>query len=86
MAGKRLERASESIANLFEQPDPVTSLKVIGTVPNCPLCGNWGYVNCPQAKAPNGHGDFIAIAFREGTACSCPAGAEFAKNQLEFLS
>lgn len=81
---KRISHISETAGRLFDHP-PEPSIAVLGTVPKCPLCQNFGYVNCPQAKAPGG-GDFLAIAFREGTACSCAAGAEFAKNQMEWLS
>ncbi len=81
---KSLTHISETAGRLFDHP-PSAEIRPIGTIPKCPLCGNYGYVNCPQAKAPNG-GDFLAIAFQEGTACTCAAGAEFAKNQLEWIS
>lgn len=86
MAGKKLERASsEFTGTLFEPPNTnAPSVKIMGTVPRCPLCQNYGYVNCPQAKAPNG-GDFLAVAFQQGTACSCPAGAQFAQDQMEWM-
>lgn len=54
------------------------------STPVCPRCENRGYTNCPQARAPGG-GDYIAIALRSGTACSCPIGAEFAKNQMIWM-
>ena len=80
---KNLSHISETAGRLFDHP-PEPPARIVGTVPRCPLCGNYGYVNCPQAKAPNG-GDFIAIAFLEGTACTCGAGSEFARNQMEWL-
>lgn len=87
MAGKKLERVAEFSRTLFDQQgEPPSPIRPIGTVPKCPLCGNWGYVNCPQAKAPERGGDLIAIAFEQGTACTCAAGAEFARNQMEWMS
>lgn len=54
-------------------------------MPKCPRCQNWGYVNCPEAQLPDGSGDYIAIAFEKGTACTCAAGQEFANFQLQWL-
>ncbi len=84
MMARKLERVSAQVAGLFDQQREEPTPQSIPKGPVCPLCGNWGYTNCPQAKAPNG-GDFIAIAFRYGTACSCAAGAEFAQNQMAFM-
>lgn len=80
---KTLSHVAETAGRLFDHPQdpPIT---ITGTVPKCRLCGNRGYVNCPQGHAPNG-GCFIAIAFEQGTACSCPAGAQFAKDQMEWM-
>lgn len=79
---KKLERVGDITGRLFDHPAPDTKTDAI--FPKCQICGNWGYTDCPQAKAPNG-GDYVVTAFREGTACSCPAGAEFAKNQMEWM-
>lgn len=80
---KPLTHISETAGRLFDHP-PEQTIPITGTVPKCPLCGNRGYVNCPEAHAPGG-GCFIAIAWEKGTACSCPAGAQFAKDQMEWM-
>jgi len=82
MANRKLERVADITGRLFDHA--TEPAKTPPNFPKCPLCGNWGYTNCPQAKAPAG--DYLAIAFREGAACSCAAGAEFAKNQMEWMS
>ncbi len=60
-------------------------------LPKCLKCGNYGYTNCERAKQipqdlPGIYkgGDYITIAFQEGTACDCPAGQEFAAWQMEW--
>jgi len=49
----------------------------------CRDCDDYGYVNCPKAKAPGG-GDYLVIALQRATPCHCAVGAEFAKNQMEW--
>jgi hypothetical protein len=48
--------------------------------PYCGRCEDRGYLNCPEARAPDG-GDYIAIAFQRATSCNCVYGAQFAENQ-----
>lgn len=81
---RTLTHISETAGRLFDHPPEPQHMTISGTVPQCPLCGNRGYVSCPSAHAPHG-GDFLAIAWERGTACSCPAGAQFAKDQMEWM-
>lgn len=83
---RTLDRIAESTGSLFDglPPTPTNPIRPVGQVPKCPLCRNYGYVNCPQAILPDGR-DLIAVAFEKGTACTCAAGVEFAKNQMEWM-
>jgi len=80
---KRLERVSEFAGGLFDQPQHQAQSPP-SKFPKCAACSNRGFVNCPEAITD--HGDLIVRAFEYGTACSCPAGAEFAKFQMEWMS
>jgi hypothetical protein len=66
--------------NLNPESDPAPQ-KV--NVPVCPLCRGYGYTGCAEAQLPDG--DVMAVAFERGTACSCAAGSEFARAQMEWL-
>jgi len=53
-------------------------------LPLCRLCEGRGYTGCNAAHARGG-GCYIAVAFRAGIACSCPAGREFAQMQRKWI-
>ena len=76
----------ELITEQIDKQPPKDPLRPIGQVPKCPLCGNWGYTGAEHAKLPDGSGDFPAVAAIHGTACTCPAGREWAKFQLAWIS
>jgi hypothetical protein len=52
-------------------------------MPTCPTCSGRGYTRAPEALTKDR--EFITIAWRNGVACSCPAGLEFADNQLAWM-
>lgn len=52
--------------------------------PQCSTCEDYGYVGCPEARAPNGKGDFLAIALSNALACACVAGRQFAEAPAEW--
>lgn len=49
----------------------------------CPKCRDEGFTGALHALVDGG--TLIAIAWRDGVACSCSAGAEFARNQMEWM-
>jgi hypothetical protein len=61
-------------------------------LPTCVLCGGCGFTGAPKAfksdrfgnPLPDGH-YFPAIGWRDGVACSCPVGREFADMQCKWL-
>ena len=59
-------------------------------IPTCPLCRNQGFTGCQEAILPSDHpvhpnGTLMSLALSKGVACTCPAGQEFARWQIENL-
>lgn len=69
---------------MMNLPEPEQIQNAKPYIPKCAKCGDRGYTNCPEARAPDG-GDFMAVAFDRGTACTCAQGRWFAAKQLEWI-
>jgi hypothetical protein len=80
---QRMRRISERTHDLSPAAsDPIPRTKIS----HCAKCRGHGFTGARQAFVENVEGAYFpAIAWRHGVACSCPDGAEFAKNQMLWM-
>lgn len=82
MTTNRLHRVSTDMQTLERHAEIEKNRVPVARGPVCKQCGNRGFTGAP--KAITDHGEILAIAFRDGVACRCAAGQEFALQQIEW--
>jgi hypothetical protein len=82
---RRKVRFTHDLASTKQETIPLN-------LPLCGTCGGYGFTGAPLAFGPDRFGNkplrggyFAAIAWRDGVACLCPVGREFAREQCEWI-